>query len=142
MAHRFNGPVWSALHAGDAWFIGGEFDRAETTIAGNLVGLDLTGAATGCSVREGVSDATQGPASVLAMAKVGNALFIGGDFRKYRGQPANFIAKLDATTCALDTAFSPPRRQRLRQRRLRPRAFVERRLALRRRPVPRLPRRA
>jgi len=38
-----------------------------------------------------------------------NALFVAGDFTAYRGQPAsaNYIAKIDATTGALDTGFTP-----------------------------------
>jgi Domain of unknown function (DUF5122) beta-propeller len=39
---------------------------------------------------------------------IGNALYVAGAFLKYRGQSANFIAKIDMSTCALDTTFSPP----------------------------------
>jgi len=43
---------------------------------------------------------------VDALALAGSALYVGGDFTSYMGVPANFLAKIDATTGDLDTAFT------------------------------------
>ena len=46
---------------------------------------------------------------VFALLVSGNSLYAGGRFTAYRGTgSANLIARLDAVTGALDTAFSPP----------------------------------
>jgi hypothetical protein len=45
---------------------------------------------------------------VYALAASNRALFVGGNFGSYAGSFVNHVAKLDATTGALDTLFSPP----------------------------------
>jgi Domain of unknown function (DUF5122) beta-propeller len=99
---HFDDRVLSAVHAGDAWYVGGAFTLAELVPAQRLVAVDMAGHPSGCSVESGFDD------RVDELVHVGNALYAVGSFRSYRGQPARHIAKLDATTCTLDTTFSPP----------------------------------
>ena len=47
-------------------------------------------------------------APVLKILVFKNALYVGGGFTSYKGQPAHGLAKLDATTCALDSTFTQP----------------------------------
>lgn len=98
---NFNAGVTSAVHVGDAWFVGGRFTYADMIPAGRLVQLNLTGQPTGCSVNEGFDDV------VTSIVDIGGNLYVSGPFTKYRGQPANRIAKISAATCALDTTFNP-----------------------------------
>lgn len=99
---NFNDTVNVVLHAGSAWYVGGFFTLADMIPARKLIGVDLGGQPTGCSVGAGFDN------SITAMAQIGNALYVGGPFLQYRGASANHIAKLDATTCELDATFSPP----------------------------------
>src|SRR5262249_35081570 len=46
-------------------------------------------------------------AEVRALAIVGSTLWVGGMFKVYAGYPVNHLAKLDDTTFAVDTTFSP-----------------------------------
>ena len=48
------------------------------------------------------------PGPVLALATAGTSVYVGGVFGTYRGGSATCVAKLDKTTGALDTTFSPP----------------------------------
>lgn len=98
---NFDGPVYDAVHVGDAWFVGGAFKRADLIAARGLIAVDMTGQPTGCSVEGGFDG------RVYRIVHVGNALYVAGEFRSYREQSANRIAKLDATTCQLDTTFGP-----------------------------------
>ncbi|MCA9488273.1 MAG: hypothetical protein KC621_00050 [Myxococcales bacterium] len=68
-----------------------------------MLALDLTGSdAVPCDVGAGFN----GP--VWAIASAGDFVFVGGAFSEYRGETVNSLAKLDASTCELDTLFSPP----------------------------------
>jgi hypothetical protein len=69
--------------------------------ARGLLSVDLAGQPIGCLVGEGFDN------SINAMVQVGNAIYVTGPFLRYRGQSANHIAKIDITSCALDTTFSP-----------------------------------
>jgi hypothetical protein len=95
--------VLAAVHAGDSWYVGGEFTGVQTNPAASLVVLDASGfEADDCRVGAGFN----GP--VFAIAVTDDAAYVGGDFTEYRGQRIRSLAKLDARTCALDTRFSPP----------------------------------
>ena len=99
----FRGRVLAAVHAGDSWYVGGEFTGVQTNPAASLVVLDASGfEADDCRVGAGFN----GP--VFAIAVTDDAAYVGGDFTEYRGQRIRSLAKLDARTCALDTRFSPP----------------------------------
>lgn len=99
----FRGAVTSAVHAGRSWYVGGEFVGSQTLPAASLAVLDGSGRATvDCDLGAGFD----GP--VFAIAATDGAVFVGGAFSAYRGQPANAIAKLHAATCELDTTWSPP----------------------------------
>jgi hypothetical protein len=95
----FDGEVDVIVHAGTGWYVGGAFTRASTHPAFGLAQLDNTGGPQGCM---GGFDR-----EVDAIVRLGSSLYVGGMFESYRGQRAEFIAKLDAATCALDTTFSP-----------------------------------
>lgn len=100
---NFDNGVWTSVHAGDAWYVGGAFTVAQATHAANALALNLDGSvAARCNFELGFDG------QVVDMLQVGNALYAGGAFQTYRGQTANHIAKIDATTCALDTTFTPP----------------------------------
>jgi hypothetical protein len=98
----FSGPVNAFLPAGHSWYVGGNFTRISKYAASNLIALDPTGAPPGCVSANGFD------AGINAIAQSGGSVYIGGTFTHYRGSSANFIAKLDAATCAIDTTFSPP----------------------------------
>jgi hypothetical protein len=99
----FNGTIYAIVHAGTSWYLGGDFTRYGATPAANELEIDLAGnPIKSCDLGAGFD----GP--VNASVVVGNSIYVGGAFSKFRGQPASRLAKLDATTCALDTTFSPP----------------------------------
>jgi hypothetical protein len=105
ISFAFNGDVLAAVHAKDAWYLGGEFSRADTFRARRAIALDLAGNPTPagtCNLGAGFDG------TVNAVVQQGSSVFFGGEFQKYRGQSAKFIAKVNAATCALDTSFSPP----------------------------------
>jgi len=99
---HFDAPVRSVVHAGNSWYIGGEFTSVGAVPAARFLTTDLSGTAS-TTCKTGV--AFDGEVSVSL--RVGASIFVGGTFTSYKGQPAHNIAKLDATTCALDTTFSP-----------------------------------
>jgi hypothetical protein len=98
-----DGQVFTAVHAGTSWCIGGGFSRVSPYASPHLIQLDETGTPGSC-----LSGFDQFNQAVEALLRIGNSLYVGGNFKTYRGVPVNFIAKLDAATCALDTTFSPP----------------------------------
>jgi hypothetical protein len=82
---------------------GGGYKYRDLAVPSGLVKLDLAG---GLDASFNVGVGTQGYVRALAVA--GTSVYVGGDFSAYRGQPAKSVAKLDKTTGALDTTFSPP----------------------------------
>lgn len=99
---HFDAPVRAIVHAGNSWYIGGEFTSAGAVPAARLLATDLNGGASSTCATGVAFDG-----NVSAVLRVGNAIYVGGTFVSYKGEPAHNIAKLDATTCALDTTFSP-----------------------------------
>lgn len=101
-SHLFNGPVKALLHDGTSWYVGGGFYGANVAAAPHLLPIDSKGAqVTSCALKGGFDG------NVIAALAVGGSVYVGGSFRHYQGAVANRVAKLDATTCALDTTFSP-----------------------------------
>lgn len=99
---RVNAPVRAAVNDGTSWYIGGDFDALFPSIAEGAI---MVNAANGdpilsCDLAEGFDG------TVRAVTRSATALYVGGDFTHYRGQPAQHLAKLDAYTCALDTTFT------------------------------------
>jgi len=104
-ADGFNGEVRSIKVGTGTIYVGGAFTTYRGQPANGIAKLDF----------DGNLDTTFNPGSgnngasgtVAAIDLSGNDLYIGGSFTKYRGANANRVAKLDATTGALDTTFSP-----------------------------------
>jgi len=100
---RTNGAVKAAVTDGTSWYIGGQFSAVNPLNAPRIIALDLTGnPLPTCDLKTGFDS------GITAIVKSGSSIYVGGYFTRYQGQPANYLAKLDATTCALDTNFSPP----------------------------------
>ncbi len=83
-------------------FVVGNFDSYRGTAVLDLVKID---AATG-DIDPTFKPGT-GPNGVLSSVAVsGNALYLGGYFTAFSGSPVAYLAKLDATTGALDATFA------------------------------------
>jgi hypothetical protein len=100
----FNGPVVAVITDGTYLYISGTFTTYKGIPTGQLVKINkLTGnLAPGFSTGSGFSGFTGEP---RALAISGNNLYAGGYFTSYNGVARQAIAKLDATTGALDLIF-------------------------------------
>jgi hypothetical protein len=96
-----NGSVNAVVHAGARWYVGGSFDAVSRYRAPNALVLGPGDVPGGCDFGTGFNS------TVNAIATIGDAVYVGGRFTRYRGAIANRIAKIDANTCALDTTFNP-----------------------------------
>ena len=92
---------------GDTTYLGGRFEfvqdatRSTTVPRQNMVAF---------SASDGTINATFVPTfddAVYAILAVGDSVYVGGSFDDVNGQPRPALAKLDATTGALDPGFSP-----------------------------------
>jgi hypothetical protein len=95
------------VNAGTVW-LGGRFTVYGGYSVNNLVKLDDTTLAIDTTFSPAGNNGFDAPVSALAAA--GSALYVGGSFTAYRGATSSTrrLAKLDVTTGALDTTFSPP----------------------------------
>lgn len=98
---RTNGPVRAAVTDGANWYVGGDFTSLNPYEAARIIVMD---AASGdpllaCNIQQGFDGA------VRALAHSGTHIYVGGEFTHYKGQAANHLAKIDAATCTLDSAF-------------------------------------
>lgn len=90
--------VGALVAGGNALYVGREFATGGAPVVAKL---DLvTGATDATFTHPGALDF-----GVSAMQLAGGSLYIGGAFRHYGGAPAVRLAKLDAVSGALDTAF-------------------------------------
>ncbi|MCC6811680.1 MAG: delta-60 repeat domain-containing protein [Deltaproteobacteria bacterium] len=97
-----NGPV-NATYADEAnLYVGGTFDAANPFIASRIIAVDATSGDP--KIGFDVGDGFDGPVHALAYAD--GALYAGGAFTRYRGQPAVKLAKIDAENGVLDTTFT------------------------------------
>jgi hypothetical protein len=108
-----NGPVTGFVQAlaalGSSLYVGGQFSSYGSKPALNLAKID---AATGVLDQTftqvtGISGGGGGSV-VYAVATTGSSVYVGGDFGSYRGTAVQNIAKVDATSGALDTTFTQP----------------------------------
>lgn len=97
-----DGPVRALAHAGNAWYLGGDFLRLSHHRTQRMVLLSPAGRLVATCPLDSAFDG-----QVSAIVHAGTSLYVGGAFRTYKGVTANRIAKLDAVTCALDTLWSP-----------------------------------
>jgi hypothetical protein len=99
---RTNGVVNSIAANGSALYLAGSFSAVNPYLTSQMAVLDPSSGKPQlqCDVNTGFD------APVYKILLVNNALYVGGVFTSYKGQPAYALAKLDATTCALDTTFT------------------------------------
>ena len=106
----FNNDVAALAIAGSNLYVGGEFQTyyGVAHLVNRIAKIDLTTGAVDTTFSPPTATGFNGEVRVLAVA--GSSLYVGGNFTAYRGVAgsANYIAKLDLNTGALDTTFSPP----------------------------------
>jgi hypothetical protein len=103
----FDAPVNALAVSGTSLYVGGLFGayRGVAHSANHLAKLDLTSGALDATFSP---PANNGPNSgVFALAASSSSLYVGGYFTQYRSDSANYLAKVDLATGALDTTFSP-----------------------------------
>lgn len=100
---RVNGPVTATATDGTSIYLGGGFYATNPYSAPHLLVADLTNGnpALGCDLGTGFLDG-----AVTAVVTSGNSIYVAGTFNHYNGAVVGQLAKIDATTCALDTKFS------------------------------------
>lgn len=101
VAVRTNGAVRAAVNDGTSWWIAGDFTSVHPHLAGGAILLDAQTGDPQLACNLGVGFNGQ----VTTIARSTTHYFVGGDFTRYRGQPANRLAKISVSNCALDTAF-------------------------------------
>jgi hypothetical protein len=99
--------VSSLALSGSSIYAAGQFDSYRGTPTSNLIKLDATTGALDPTF-SGTTGFTQPGANSgpVTLAILGSAIYAGGGFTAYRGAPAQYLAKLDLATGALDTAFA------------------------------------
>lgn len=99
---RTNGVVNSMAASGSALYLAGSFSAVNPYLTSRMAVLDPSSGKPQlqCDLNTGFD------APVLEILLFNNALYVGGEFSSYKGLPAHGLAKLDATTCALDTTFT------------------------------------
>jgi hypothetical protein len=110
-SNGFSGEVDALAISGTSLYVGGDFAayRGVANSARNLAKLNLTSGAVDTTFSP-VGAASNGfDSSVSALAVSGSSIYVGGNFSIYKGvaNSANFLAKLDLTSGAIDTIFSP-----------------------------------
>ena len=98
-----NGVVMAVVASPTAIYVGGEFSSYRGTLVSGLVKLDPQTCALDTTFSAGGGFSPNG---VSSLALSGSSLYAAGQFDSYRGAPTSNLVKLDATTGALDPAFS------------------------------------
>jgi trimeric autotransporter adhesin len=100
---RANGAVFTSAADSSNLYVGGRFSAVNPYSAPRLAIVDqATGNLnTSCDLGTGFLDGY-----VTAIATIGNTMYVAGAFNQYRGSIVGKLAKIDATTCALDPVFS------------------------------------
>jgi len=99
---RVNAAVFATATDGTNLYVGGRFSAVNPYSAPRLAIVDQVSGnlATGCDLGTGFLGGY-----VAAIATVGNSIYVGGNFNQYRGAVVGKLAKIDATTCAIDPIF-------------------------------------
>ncbi len=98
-----NGVVDAVVASPTAIYVGGEFSSYRGILVSGLVKLDPQTCALDTTFSAGGGFSPNG---VSSLALSGTSLYVAGQFDSYRGAPTSNLVKLDATTGALDPAFS------------------------------------
>jgi hypothetical protein len=100
---RVNGAVFATASDGTNLFVGGRFSAVNPYPAPRLAIVDQVSGnmATGCDLGNGFLGGY-----VTSVVTMGNWIYVGGNFNQYRGLSVGKVAKIDATTCVLDTVFT------------------------------------
>lgn len=106
----FNSVCTAVAVAGTSVYVGGFFSTYRGGSAVSLAKLDTTTGALDTTFSPPGPGANGVNGIVFALASSGTSLYLAGGFTAYRGvaDSAFDIAKVDLTTGALDTTFSPP----------------------------------
>jgi hypothetical protein len=99
---RVNAAVFTTATDGINLYVGGRFSAVNPYSAPRLAIVDQASGnlATTCDLGTGFLGSY-----VTAIATVGNSIYVAGDFSQYRGVAVGKLAKIDATTCAIDPVF-------------------------------------
>ena len=99
-------PVWAFLEANGRYYIGGEFTQVDGQTQAYVAAVNVNTGRLDTNFRPVVSGgATE--VNTIALSPDGQDLYIGGIFRTVNGVSRDRIAKIDAFTGQLDTAFNP-----------------------------------
>jgi hypothetical protein len=100
---RVNGTVLATASDGTNLYVGGRFSAVNPFSAPGLAIVDQNSGdlVTSCDLGSGFLGG-----GVTSMVTVGNSIYVGGYFNQYRGVSVGKLAKIDATTCQLDTIFT------------------------------------
>jgi hypothetical protein len=100
---RVNGAVSAIATDGTSIYLGGRFNAANPYSAPRLLVADAVNGnpVPSCDLGTGFLDVF-----VNAVLISGNTIYVGGTFNLYNGTTVNKLAKIDATTCAVDANFS------------------------------------
>jgi Domain of unknown function (DUF5122) beta-propeller len=100
---RANGAVFASAADSSSLYVGGRFSAVNPYSAPRLAIVDqATGNLnTSCDLGTGFLDGY-----VAAIVTIGNTIYVAGEFNQYRGSIVGKLAKVDATTCALDPVFN------------------------------------
>jgi hypothetical protein len=99
---RVNAAVFTTATDGANLYVGGRFSAVNPYSAPRLAIVDQASGnlATTCDLGTGFLGG-----QVTAIATVGNSIYAAGNFSQYRGAVVGKLAKIDATTCAIDPVF-------------------------------------
>lgn len=104
-----DGPVYAIEPSSDGslLFIGGEFTTVNGVSTGPLAALNPSTGALVTSFSAAVDGTSAGRRIVLALEADGSQLYVGGDFSAINGAGQPFLARLSATSGAVDPSFTP-----------------------------------
>lgn len=99
------GWVYALAASGNSLYLSGAFSVFAGAPVESIAKVDLTTGVLDTTFSQ-PTGAAGGFGNVEALAVCGTGLCLGGDFRTYRGAPANSLAKIDLVTGNLDTTFT------------------------------------
>lgn len=100
---RVNDTVSTAVTDGRSWYLGGDFTAANPYSAPRSLVVDSISGdpVLACDLQSGFLNGI-----VSAIVTSPTAIYVGGQFDRYRGTPVGNLVKIDPSTCALDPTFN------------------------------------